>query len=243
MLKVPRRQFVAAAGASLPIAGLTPASVFATGDVRDFDRVIVAHLETEMLSTHRRVKSRGYVAADDVHAAFSSSRLMFAHFEERGMSGYLDREVKRSKEKALDFAPSGADDVFDGVKMRFEKYGVTYDPSVLRDAFAMPRERKEEAARRLEAKGVSAAMAEGLMTLAALEDHLIASQRDLGTGRLVTMQASENCQELAVLIAELVVLDGLLWLGGIVIPPYEVAAALLAMLIGALSLMQALLCP
>ncbi len=67
-------------------------------------------------------------------------------------------------------------------------------------------------------------------------------------GRLVLVRQdgaavpAADCQALQALQADLMILDGLLWLGGIVIPAYGVAAALVAILIGLVQLVLATLC-
>jgi hypothetical protein len=238
-----RRVFLTAAGAGVP-AGLlfAPESLLAKEHETpvELDRVVVAHLEDEMIRAYGRAATRGYVVADDVHSAFSNARLMFGHFQETGLNTAIEQELRKSRTKALNFELSQEN--LDKVATTFSRHGVVFDAQRLRDAFAIPREARERAAERIAAKGVLGAVAEGLDALQQVEDKLAAAIQTRH-GRIVTIQASADCQELAQLQAGLMLLDGMLWLGGIVIPAYGVAAALVAILIGIVQITLATHCP
>lgn len=106
----------------------------------------------------------------DAEVAVYAVKMMQDHFDEIGLSAAIDHEVRHSRKKLLNLAPS--DDVVQEMTRQVTRRGLVISPDQVRDMLSIPQERKVQALDKLRAEGFAAVGAEAIERAHQFAEHL-----------------------------------------------------------------------
>lgn len=126
----------------------------------------------------------------DAEVAVYAARMMQDHFNEIGLSAATDHELRRHRQRLLDFTPN--DEVVQVMATEITRRGLVVFPDQVREMLSIPQERKIEAVDKLMAEGFAAAGAEAVDRAHRLAEHLEPGYVGFG--------ADDPCTELRIIL-------------------------------------------
>lgn len=155
----------------------------------------------------------------------------------------MDQRAREHSDEIRDFVPG--DDQLRHMKKRLQEYGVSIPTDQIFNIMNTPTNRRVHALHDIQIRGIQPNIEEGLARLDAFAQKLdgdTARTDGGGTIHFRTVQSDDSCKAFEGIIDTLTMIDGMLWLAGLVLPPLEVAAAVLLIFIGFLMLVDTVYC-